>query len=359
MSMAMFSSPYAARVLPFPPLASPQWADSIGRQVMENRIQSLVGVLSCVYHFLQEQNKSGTSGSGGGGGGGEAEGGDAADASGDASGGGTRAVSLAEKPPLNLLRDKEVVEALWTGKQSMMRRLIRKLDAVYQEKLVVDAPAEVGGGRVICCGSFLVLSWCRTTACCLFSVLGGRVDATSSPMLEERPSSAHRNAPSFAHHFGICSFPSSDDTEPLLLGALWRSMPPCLQCFFCFSLAKMTPCRPRPNVSAASAPSCGREREEVEVFKEWSIRRRRELAQCRAALAHSEACGLAGAHPGVGPLPQDVRCSFVGVSGGASIGAAGAGAGAVVAVVLLSAVSQQVCCIGGVGGGGALLLLWS
>ena len=46
--------------------------------------------------------------------------------------------AFAEKPPLQLLGDAQVVEVLWSGKQSMMRRLLRRLEAVYSEKFIVE-----------------------------------------------------------------------------------------------------------------------------------------------------------------------------------------------------------------------------
>lgn len=50
--------------------------------------------------------------------------------------------AFSEKPPLTLLADADVVEALWSGKQSMMRRLLRKLETVYSEKCVVEVVEE-------------------------------------------------------------------------------------------------------------------------------------------------------------------------------------------------------------------------
>lgn len=153
-----------------------QSADADSRSVMERRVQSLVDVLSGVYHFLQEQktavprsslessgppapssstsrgaaNGSARKGRGkttaetGGGAAamdveGESEEGGSGD-SGSRESSGSAGLVLAESPPLNLVADSDVVEVLWSGKQSMMRRLIRKLDTVYNEKLVVESP---------------------------------------------------------------------------------------------------------------------------------------------------------------------------------------------------------------------------
>lgn len=180
---------------------------------MERRVQSLVDVLSSVYHFLQEQknaaaaangavgasNAAGNGGSGdtltswscgkrprgggrykgkgkpggnGGAGGGGACGesdhameissevaGDASNEGGsrsngelaaskveggcgDGAGAGRNISDFSAKPPLELLGDAEVVEALWGGKQSMMRRLLKKLESVYSEKCVVVSPED-------------------------------------------------------------------------------------------------------------------------------------------------------------------------------------------------------------------------
>ncbi|CAM9312249.1 unnamed protein product, partial [Hapterophycus canaliculatus] len=116
-----------------------QVADSESRSVMERRLSNLVEVLSGVYHFLREQKtppsalpalesgpatpSSSAFRRGGGGDSGQLS-------------------ELAEKPPLQILGDGEVIEALWSGRQSMMRRLVRKLDAVYCHKLVVETPEE-------------------------------------------------------------------------------------------------------------------------------------------------------------------------------------------------------------------------
>lgn len=190
---------------------------------MERRVQSLVDVLSAVYHFLQEQKRAkpslaplltsswpssspskraGGGGSGGGGGGGcgrkgnskkgtgviinssagcnvfdetdamevssEGGGGGAGERGGASAlsrvyeGGGTETgtevvagagemaqfAALAEKPPLRLLGDAEVVEALWSGKQSMMRRLLRRLEGVYSEKFIVEPPEKAAREEV-------------------------------------------------------------------------------------------------------------------------------------------------------------------------------------------------------------------
>lgn len=109
---------------------------------MEGRIHALVNVLSSVYHFLQEQKSASapprslslsagppTPSSLSRRGDGEAVSGDSAE-------------SLAATPPLKLLGDAEVVEALWSGKQSMIRRLLRKLESVYQDRLIVETPEE-------------------------------------------------------------------------------------------------------------------------------------------------------------------------------------------------------------------------
>lgn len=141
---------------------------------MERRVRSLAEVLSGVYHFLQEQKTTvprsfpefgpltpssasrcavGVSGrkgrkttaAGGGAalmdvdGAGSSEG----ELGGAMSGDLLARAALAERPPLNLLADSEVVEALWSGRKSMMRRLLRKLDTVYSEKLIVETPVEV------------------------------------------------------------------------------------------------------------------------------------------------------------------------------------------------------------------------
>lgn len=140
---------------------------------MERRVQSLVDVLSGVYHFLQEQKtavplsledslgsitpsstswgganssarkgRGKTTGTGGGAAAMDVDGGSDEARSGDS---GSResaenaGLMLAESPPLNLVADSDVVEALWSGKQSMMRRLVRKLDTVYSETLVVES----------------------------------------------------------------------------------------------------------------------------------------------------------------------------------------------------------------------------
>lgn len=55
------------------------------------------------------------------------------------------AATVCMKPPLKLLEDAAVVEALWTGKQSMMRRLVRRLEAVYQAKNIVATPPSAEG----------------------------------------------------------------------------------------------------------------------------------------------------------------------------------------------------------------------
>lgn len=55
------------------------------------------------------------------------------------------AATVCMKPPLKLLEDAAVVEALWTGKQSMMRRLVKRLEAVYQAKHIVATPPPAGG----------------------------------------------------------------------------------------------------------------------------------------------------------------------------------------------------------------------
>lgn len=132
-----------------PSSAWPKSADGETRGVMERRITSLVNVLSSVYHFLQEQKRatprslslsagpptpSSASRRGEGG----SVSGDSSE--GDANAGST--ASLAEMPPLKLLGDAEVVEALWSGRQSMIRRLVRKLEAVYQDKLIIETPEE-------------------------------------------------------------------------------------------------------------------------------------------------------------------------------------------------------------------------
>lgn len=137
-----------------------QSADAEARAVMERRVQSLVDVLSSVYHFLQEQNtstelvtalampslnsKRNRRGRKIGSGYVELE---AMEISVEPSevGGGDGVgpfPALSEKPPLKLLEDCEVIEALWTGKQSMMRRLIRRLESVYSERCVVETPEE-------------------------------------------------------------------------------------------------------------------------------------------------------------------------------------------------------------------------
>lgn len=55
--------------------------------------------------------------------------------------------SLSVRPPLKLLEDAAVVEALWSGKQSMMRRLVRRLEAVYHEKCIVAEVADSSSGE--------------------------------------------------------------------------------------------------------------------------------------------------------------------------------------------------------------------
>lgn len=131
--------------------------------MMERRVQSLVDVLSSVYHFLQEQkratevatapttpslnskrNRRGRkTGAGSVSGYGEME---TMEVSIESSGVGGDGIgpfaALSERPPLKLLEDCEVIEALWTGKQSMIRRLIRRLEVIYSERYVVETPEE-------------------------------------------------------------------------------------------------------------------------------------------------------------------------------------------------------------------------
>lgn len=101
---------------------------------MDRRIRSLVEVLSGVYHFLQEQKTAFSRPL--------PEGFEppAPSAGGRAGAVNEDPAKLAETPPLKLLGDGEVVEALWSGRQSMMRRLLRRLEAVYCAKLVVETP---------------------------------------------------------------------------------------------------------------------------------------------------------------------------------------------------------------------------
>lgn len=73
--------------------------------------------------------------------------------------------ALAEKPPLKLLADADVADALWSGKQSMMRRLVRKLEAVYSEKNVVEIRRRDEGREGRGAGAeqvSWVYFWCRS-----------------------------------------------------------------------------------------------------------------------------------------------------------------------------------------------------
>lgn len=159
---------------------------------MERRVQSLVDVLSGVYHFLQEQktavprsllesswpltpskvSRGGADGcdrkarkttaTGGGIAAMDMDGASGKKGQGEASSGDSAerlALSLAERPPLKLLADADVVEALWSGEQSMVRRLLQKLDTVYSEKLIVDSPDddEDVSSLVCVCGFFMSL----------------------------------------------------------------------------------------------------------------------------------------------------------------------------------------------------------
>lgn len=136
-----------------------QSADAEARAVMERRVQSLVDVLSSVYHFLQEQktatelatapampslnSKRNRRGRKTGSGNGDLEAMEISVEPGGVRGDGVGPfAALSEKPPLKLLEDCEVIEALWTGKQSMMRRLVRRLEAIYSERCVVETPEE-------------------------------------------------------------------------------------------------------------------------------------------------------------------------------------------------------------------------
>lgn len=51
-------------------------------------------------------------------------------------------LTRSDSPPLKLLADSAIVETLWTGKHSMIRRLVRRLEAVYNEKCIVDVELE-------------------------------------------------------------------------------------------------------------------------------------------------------------------------------------------------------------------------
>lgn len=134
-----------------------QSADGDGRAVMERRIHSLVNVLSSVYHFLQEQKSASAtprllsltaeppptpSSASMRGSDGESFSGDSSESA--RARASASVASLAETPPLKLLGDAEVVEALWSGRQSMIRRLLRKLESVYHDKLIVETPEEEG-----------------------------------------------------------------------------------------------------------------------------------------------------------------------------------------------------------------------
>lgn len=138
---------------------------------MERRLSILVEVLSGVYHFLRQQKvppselptlESGSTtpsssarkrGGGSGTTGSPGEEGTAMSVDGAASSGGEgeagrvlpsggQLSELAEKPPLQILGDAEVIEALWSGQQSTVRRLVRRLDTLYSHKLVVETPEE-------------------------------------------------------------------------------------------------------------------------------------------------------------------------------------------------------------------------
>ncbi|CAM9346222.1 unnamed protein product, partial [Phaeothamnion confervicola] len=153
-------------------------ADGEARAIMEQRVQSLVRACDVVYYLLRQQRGDGGASAagaavtrpGGGSGAGSDAGGDnssvAADSGDDDGGGGGGGrsakfesenlvgggdaenedgdASVAEQPPpLRLVEPDELIAVLWSSKGSAARRLVRRLDKLFEkpDNLLPDGPA--------------------------------------------------------------------------------------------------------------------------------------------------------------------------------------------------------------------------